>query len=550
MPVAEFSLIAVDPEGVKRSWSLEHPQYTVGREPAPDSINPIPVPGDKHLSRHHFSIRVKDESVDVLRSAKGRNPLFFNGQQLDEFELKPGQVFYTGKTQFSIVLSSDGAATNRFTLGRSTKERARLRQLEECFGAVLSLLSALREQQEAPAWQVSFPVLRSILPDVRQVAFVQVHAESGVARVIDSEPANRDFNLPNEVASEAVKTGQTVTWLWDDIDLTAEVSPDQTLAPNFSWTIACPVHGLETARYLLCVSGMGSMERTTLDDRATLVDLVGEMVGHHIVIRQGSEYSSLLGVFGHHVGTLFKTSGALQLWSNPETDPEVKQVLDHLLPIWGISQAISLHKKRGEKAHKALLESWVKDPAIQTEELQRSLQSMVSHVYHSSPNAAFLKWTLNGEEVPPTEGIVTLPPLDDVPHLFDKTLALTIGLLEMLNNVRKYPAATGSGREDRRDLKELSEDERTVKIRCDVTDSEAYIEVIQPTVTASDGNIPRSRSLQRIRDLEQSLLGALVGTEPEIVLSDTSVPHVVMVKHRWSYRYRQLVDDWRTHVGS
>ena len=287
-----------------------------------------------------------------------------------------------------------------------------------------------------------------------------------------------------------------------------------------------------------------------MEERAALVDLISELVGHHIVIRQGSEYSSLLGVFGHHVGTLFKTSGALQLWSNPETDTEIKKVLDRLLPIWGVSQAISLHKKRGEKAQRALLETWVKRPDLDQSTLRKSLESLLSHVYHSGAEDPFLPWYLNGKEIPKHPSLTTLPPLDDVPHLFDKTLALSIGLLEMLNNVRKYPSSRGSGREDRQDLALLSKEERKVRVEYSINEECATIELIQPTVTASDGSIPRSRSLERIRALEQSLLGALVGTEAETILGETSTPHVVLVKHCWNYHYGQLIEDWKTHFGS
>lgn len=547
MPLLE--LIAVDPEGIKRIWPLEERSYRVGREPE-EGENTISVPGDRHLSRTHFSLVVEPDGVRVERSPRGRNPLFFKGEQAESFFLNPGQVFYTGKTQFAVVIRKDGVATTRFTLAQEAKEQARLRRLEDCFHAVLSLLGALREQSEASPWRVGFPVLRQILPDVRKVAFLQVHSDSGIWRAVDQEPSEENFDLPQEIALEAVQTSQTLTYLHESEEFSGEGSPEQTLLPAYNWTIACPVNGLERAQYLLCVSGMGAVKTRTLEERATLVDLVGELIGHHIVIRQGSEYSSLLGVFGHHVGTLFKTSGALQVWSAPETSVEVKRVLDHLLPIWGISQAISLHKKRGEKAHKALLESWVRSAEIDPTELRRALEAMIAHVYHSPAEPAFLPWLLNDAKVPPGEGLLTLPPLDDVPRLFDKTLALTIGLLEMLNNVRKYPSPAGSGREDRRDLGELSQEERVVRVYCKVGETSAHIEVFQPTVTAPDGSIPRSRSLHRIRALEHSLLGALVGTEPEIAVGTTSDPSIVIVKHRWTYRYGQLIEDWRAHVAT
>jgi len=543
-----FTLIAVDPEGRRREYPLSEERYTVGRDPGEEWTNPLPVAGDRHLSRVHFSLQVQPEKVVVRRSERGRNPLYFNGEESDLFTVRPGQVFYTGKTQFGILLGRETHVTTHHTLARKAKEDARLRRLEDCFTAVLELLRNLRKRNETPAWQTAFPVLRSILPEVHWVAFLQMDHGSTTFRVIDKDPQDSDPAIEKALLERALSGLKTVTSAHQSVDL--EGAEDRTLNPNYSWSIASPVKGLERARYLLYVSGGGSLERETLEERATLVDLVTEMVGHHIVIRQGSEYSSLLGVFGHHIGTLFKTSGALELWTSGQTNPEVKQVLENLLPIWGISQAISLHKKRGEKARKALLETWVKSDQVTPYEIEEALLSVVRHVYHTGSEEPFLTWTLNDEPLSKSGGLLTLPPLDDVPQLLDKTLALTIGLLEVLHNVRKYPASRGSGREDRRDLARLRDEEREVKVSVTVEQGQGVVEIEQPVVTTHDGSIPRSRSLQRIRALEETLLGALVGTEPAEIVSTTSVPHVVRVRHRWNYHYGQLLKEWREHHGA
>lgn len=545
--MSPFTLIAVDPDGNRREFPLESTTYVVGREPWSENTHSIAVPGDKHLSREHFKLSVEGDKVVVARSERGRNPLFFKGEQSDLFTLHPGQVFYTGKTQFGIVLGRGTATATHFTLAHKAKERARLRRLEDCFSAVLDLLSALRRESGTPAWQVAFPVIRTILPEVESVCFLQLHGDSGLYRVIDKEPKEASIDVMPETLVECVRSGTTVTSVSEEVDM--DQQSDRTLNALLPWTIVTPISGLES-QYVLAAFGKGSLGSEALEERATLVDLVCEMVGHHIVIQQGSEYSNLLGVFGHHIGTLFKTSGALQLWSDPETTPEVKAVLGHLLPVWGISQAISLHKKRGEKAHKELLKTWVQKPEVDADALREALRALVSYTYHSSTEESFFPWTVDGEPVPKTSGLKSLPPLDDVPGIFDKTLALTVGLLEVLTNVRKYPPSRGSGREDREDLAELTPEERVVQVRIVVESGGVYLEILQPVVTAPDGSIPRSRSLERIRALEQSLLGGLVGTQPEEIQGKTSAPFVVLVRHRWTYQYGQLLEDWKESMNA
>ncbi|MFA5506803.1 MAG: FHA domain-containing protein [Vulcanimicrobiota bacterium] len=545
--MSAFTLIAVDPDGNRREFPLQTAEYVVGREPGDEVSHGIAVPGDRHLSRQHFHLNVEPDAVQISRAERGRNPLFFKGEQCDTFTLKPGQVFFTGKTQFGVVLGRGSSGATHFTLAHKAREKARLRRLEDCFSAVLELLGALRRETGTPAWQVAFPVLRTILPELKAVAFLQLHGDSGLYRVIDLDPPGAQLHISPEILIECARTGNTLTSISEEIEV--EQAPDLTLNSASPWLIVTPVSGLETL-YAIAASGTGTPDREALEERATLVDLVCEMVGHHIVIQQGSEYSNLLGVFGHHIGTLFKTSGALQLWAEPTTAPEVKEVLGHLLPVWGISQAISLHKKRGEKAHKELLTSWVKQPEASPQALKDCLLSLISYAYYSTPEPTFFPWTVDEEEVPKMSGLRTLPPLDDVPGIFDKTLALTVGLLEVLSNVRKYPAARGTGREDREDLSELPASEKVVRLQIELGEGSLSLRILQPVVTAPDGSIPRSRSLERIRALEQSLLGGLVGTHPEEVIGKTSVEHVVLVAHRWSYRYGQLLQDWRNTVGS
>ena len=149
-----------------------------------------------------------------------------------------------------------------------------------------------------------------------------------------------------------------------------------------------------------------------------------------------------------------------------------------------------------------------------------------------------------------THRLVTLPPLADNPILFDKTLALTIGLFEMLSNLRKYPEARGAGREDRMDLAQLPEAERQVDIYCKHVEGSTILEIHQPVVTLPDGGIPMSRSVDRIQGLERSLLKGIIESGKAEVMGETSVSYVVKTKQTWTYHWKRLLEEWECHVNS
>ncbi|MBI3924247.1 MAG: hypothetical protein HY319_01780 [Armatimonadetes bacterium] len=545
-------LLAVDPSGRRYEWRLSDAEYLVGRADGHEAPGRLVVEGDPHLSRQQFRVHRHDGRWWVTRCHSARNPLFFQGQETDRFELQAGDGFFTGKTRFSALPHADRLATLEHTLGAQSRDRARLRRLEDCFGAVLELLRALRrEAGDGAPWRTAFPVVRRVLPEVQKLAFVRVQLGPPPLRfemLEEDEPGS--CRLGAAALEKAFQQGSTVTYLWDEPPQPGE----GTLSAQASWTIVSPIRVLDTG-YAFCAFGASYPSFDALEETAAVIDLAAELVGHHLVVEQAAEYGSLLGVFGHHVGTLFKTSGALHLWSGGEASEPVQRVLDNLLPIWGISQAISLYKKQGEQEWRELLSGWVAPGWAERADLAArvadSLRHMVRYIYGAGQaEAPFLPWTLDGEPLSGRdERLSTLPPLCDNPVLFDKTLAFTIGLLEMLNNLRKYPEARGAGREDRRELAGLEPGEKNVEVRCRAEDGEAFVEVVQPVVTDPDGGIPASRSLERIRTLEFRLLRGLVETGSAEPIARTSLPHIVRVRQRWTYRWGRLLEEWRACCG-
>jgi len=531
----QMVFVAVSPDGKRHEWTLDAEEYQVGRADGQVRPHHLAVEGDPHLSRLHFSVVAHNGTLKVRRNTGARNPIFWNGHESDDFEIKVGQFFTTGKTQFGLRREQ---APGELTLFGFSKEKARLRRLQDCFDAVIQLLERLRRDPAGGTpWRPAFEVIGNLLPRVDQLMFIEV--QGAVQRMLDHQGTVRE-SLPDSLVHQALEQRSTVTSVQQaDVD-----DLDKTVAALSRWLVVSPLHGLESSTYILSASGSGYLEREDLEEVAAIIDLVAELVGHHLVVQQASEYSNLLGVFGHHVGTLFKTSGALRLWNDRTQSPEVRGVIHHLLPIWGVSQAISLHKKQGEQGvlpAEWLTPGWEQGPRLAAAILD-SLRSLVGYLHSSVPSEPpFLPWWLEGQALDLEEcRLLSLPPLNDNPVVLDKTLAVTIGLVEMLNNLRKYPEARGAGREDRRELNELPEEERRVHFRCFLEEETAVVELTQPVVTTGDGSIPQSRSLDRIRALEGRLLGGMVETGRPHQLAETSQPHIVRIAQRWTYFWGRL----------
>lgn len=527
--------VAVSPDGKRHEWTLDAEEYHVGRADGQVRPHHLAVEGDPHLSRLHFSVLADRGRLKVRRNAGARNPIFWNGQENDEFEITVGQFFTTGKTQFGLRRE---LAPGEQTLFGFSKEKARLRRLQDCFDAVIQLLERLRRDPAgATPWRPAFEVIGNLLPRVDQLMFIEMLGSR--QRLLDHQGPLQD-NLPEALVRQALDQRSTVT----SVQQAPVEDVERTVATLSRWLVVSPLHGLESSSYVLSASGLGYLEREDLEEVAAIIDLVAELVGHHLVVQQASEYSNLLGVFGHHVGTLFKTSGALRLWNDRTQSAEVRGVIHHLLPIWGVSQAISLHKKQGEQGD--LPADWLAPGWDQPDRLRAavldSLRSLVGYLHSSVPSEPpFLPWWLEGQPLDLQEcRLLSLPPLNDNPVVLDKTLALTIGLVEMLNNLRKYPEARGAGREDRRELSELPEEERRVHFRCFLEEDTAVVELVQPVVTTGDGSIPQSRSLERIRALEGRLLGGMVETGLAHKVADTSLEHIVRMEQRWTYFWGRL----------
>ena len=57
------------------------------------TAKPWSVPWDTLMSRQHVEMCWRDDALHVKKLEVGRNPVFFRGQEAQEFDVKPGQHF-------------------------------------------------------------------------------------------------------------------------------------------------------------------------------------------------------------------------------------------------------------------------------------------------------------------------------------------------------------------------------------------------------------------------------------------------------------------------
>jgi pSer/pThr/pTyr-binding forkhead associated (FHA) protein len=82
----EVKLISVTPKGVRKSFSLNGPTMTLGRQPDCD----VQVPLAK-ISRQHCQLQVNENKI-FLRDMKSANGTYVNGEKIIHHELVAGDI--------------------------------------------------------------------------------------------------------------------------------------------------------------------------------------------------------------------------------------------------------------------------------------------------------------------------------------------------------------------------------------------------------------------------------------------------------------------------
>lgn len=265
------------------------------------------VPWDSQISRRHVSLFASDDRVQVRRLPDTSNPVFFEGQAQDAFELEPGQHFVIGSTTFTLADDrAFGSLDVPNPISQKTFSPEFLRQVPyrdadrriDVLNRIPEAISSAGNTEE-----LLIRLLNTMMAGIASastIGIVQLGSttekrpwekwRSGQSERLDSEltqPAvniiqwdrrgldSGDFQPSETLIRQAVETGETVLHIWNQ---RKRIDSDYTFDYENDWAFVCPISSVASPGWGIYVAGTNrSSGGSTLDSGSGDSDLQGDI---------------------------------------------------------------------------------------------------------------------------------------------------------------------------------------------------------------------------------------------------------------------------------
>lgn len=259
-----YFLKASTPDGETHTFELSPHAHVVGRTSSKEPPNKLSVPGDPSLSRQQFEVQLENGRLRVTPYMGSRNETAFRGL------LDPGGRFMAARTEFIFYTlkpepkpEPETPKHTEFTLCHTSRHELRQGKAERCLDIMNTFFPRLRKAESTDdLWKATYDLVHELLPKTR------------VAIIDNGEPTGDVVQPSRKLLSRAAEIEQTILHLWDG---TAEF----TRALGTDWAIAVPIPG----SVVLYAEGKDTSLSPGSEERI-LLDLVGEIVSHHLMWRR------------------------------------------------------------------------------------------------------------------------------------------------------------------------------------------------------------------------------------------------------------------------
>lgn len=225
-------------------------------------------PWDEQLSRRHAEVCWQGGRLQVRRLPTGRNPIFYNGEEHEQFQAGPGDYFVIGQTRFTISISQATVApeepqkpVQEQTLSAEMLQHVRFRNADqriEVLGRLPELISGANSDSELFVRLVN--LLLAGIPRSTAVAVVMADPDGGdettpTVAHWDRRDGLGGFEPSRRLILECVQQRESVLHYWESSELGLSRF---TASDHFNWAFCTPVPGPACAGWGLYVTGRTS----------------------------------------------------------------------------------------------------------------------------------------------------------------------------------------------------------------------------------------------------------------------------------------------------
>ena len=272
-----LELIAQGPT-INFRWRRTLPGATVelGR-----STETYRVPWDNQVSRRHALLTVSERKLHVTLIAEAANPIFFNGREVSDFYVRPGEHFVIGNTSFMVVSDQAfGSLTAPDPVRQQTFSADFLEQVQyrdadrriDVLNRLPEVIAAANNSDDlligmvntlmagiSAATTIGVVQLDSELPPLSTVA---QGVDAGRLRVIHWDRrglVRGDFQPSEKLVTQAIQLKQSVLNVWQSDVANAT---NYTFDYENDWAFTCPIETEATPGWAVYVAGSGRLSET------------------------------------------------------------------------------------------------------------------------------------------------------------------------------------------------------------------------------------------------------------------------------------------------
>lgn len=285
----------------------------IGKEPSEWS-----VPWEPWISHRHVELTLERDRVNVKRLPSARNPVFFQGREADQFQMKNGDCFVIGKTVFTLRIEQEPSSARgrklaqAYSIGVDQLHGIPFRDAPhriDVLGRLSNVISGVTDRTELYVQTVNLLLEGIRRADAISVISLDVAGDRREVRTLYADhrmTSGADVQPSRRLAAEAIaELKKSVVHVWSP-ERNAVADP-YTMRSQFDWAFCTPLRGDACQGLGIYIAGQfmpgtATFERTSqeagdLDEDVKFAELVSTIVSSLLEVQNLQHRQTVLSHF-------------------------------------------------------------------------------------------------------------------------------------------------------------------------------------------------------------------------------------------------------------